>query len=161
MSATTTHEAETVSNELYTGISPEVRLELEKRERTRKTRPGETLLQYGVMPEQLVLLKSGKVEISVNSSAHDVVLGTIGPGKAFGMRAAMTGEPAEITVTCIGECEIDEIPIAEFQAVLQSNPQLYFVVAKVLSADLKIVDELLRSCSRRVVSAARKNLREV
>lgn len=160
MTATTTQES--LLNELYDGIPLEVRLELEKRERTRKTRPGETLLQYGITPDKLTLLNSGRVEISVNSSGHEVVLGTAGPGKTFGMRRAITGESAEITVTCLEQCEISEIAVAEFQAVLRDHPQLYFVVAKVLSADLKIVDELLRSCSRRVSSAVRaKNVREV
>lgn len=160
MSATITNAA--IVNELYEGIPSEIRLELEKRERTRKTRPGETLLKYGETPSHLVLLNSGKVEISVVSTDHDVVLGNAGPGKTFGMRAALTGEPAEITVTCLEECEVSEIPAAEFQAVMRDNPQLYFSIAKVLSADLKIVDELLRSCSRRVSTAARpKNSREV
>lgn len=144
-----TTAASPVTNELYASLPLDVRQELQKHEQHMTVPRGRRLLQYGVMPEHLLILNSGTVEISVPSAETDVSLGTAGPGKVFGMRAAVSGEKPEIDVTSVEDCEISVIPGPEFLSVLRNNPQVYFAVAKVLSADLKIADQLIRNCSRR------------
>lgn len=136
-------------NELYANLPAEISLALEKHERHIIVPRGQKLVKYGVRPEQLLILNSGRVEISVPAPEAAVSLGTAGPGKVFGMRALVSGETPEIDVTPLEDCEVTVIPGPEFLAVLQSTPQLYFAVAKVLSADLKIADQLIRNCSRK------------
>lgn len=145
----TTPVAKSLTNELYASLPSEIREELEKLERHVVVPCGQRLLEYGVLPQQLMILDSGVVEISVPSAEVEVSLGTAGPGKVFGMRAAVSGETPEIDVTPLEDCEVTVIPRTEFLAVLQNNPQMYFAVAKVLSADLKIADQLIRNCARR------------
>ena len=145
----TTSVAKTGSNEFYTGLSSEIREELEKHESHVIMSRGQRLLECGVLPQQIMILNSGTVEISVPTAEGEVSLGTAGPGKVFGMRAAVSGDAPEIDVTALGDCELTVIPAVEFLVVLQSNPQIYFAVAKVLSADLKIADQLIRNCARR------------
>lgn len=71
------------------------------------------------------------------------------------MRATISGEVPETNVTCLEECDIAVIPGEDFTAVLRDNPQMYFAVAKVLSADLKIADQLIRNCARRTSAIGR------
>lgn len=148
MNSTTT-AANPATNELYASLPVDVRQVLEQHERHVIVPRGQRLIQYGVLPNQLMILNSGTVEISVPSPEAEVSLGTAGPGKVFGMRALVSGETPEIDVTPLEDCEVTVIPGPEFIAVLQSTPQVYFGVAKVLSADLKIADQLIRNCSRR------------
>lgn len=160
MTATTVSVNQPV-NELYTGLPAELRKELEKHEQDISVPRGYRLLQHHVPPGRLLILNSGTVEISVPCRGHEVLLGTAGPGKVFGMRATMTGEAPEINVTCLQQCEIAVIPAEDFTAVLRDNPQMYFAVAKVLSADLKIADQLIRNCARRASAIGRTKRIEV
>ncbi len=137
------------SNELYADLAPEIRNALRGHERVVRMPRGGSLLQHGVLPERLVIVNSGTVEISVPNADDGVSLGTAGPGKVFGMRAVVSGETPEIDVTCLEECIITVIPAQEFLTILGNNPQMYFSVAKVLSGDLKIADQLIRNCARR------------
>jgi CRP-like cAMP-binding protein len=154
MNPTTIARNQTV-NEFYAGLSPELQKQLEAHEQDLKVPRGYKIIQHGVVPGRLVILNSGKVQISVPSGGHEVLLGTAGPGKVFGMRGAVTGEAPEINVTCLEECEIAIVPGDAFQAVLRENPQIYFAVAKVLSADLKIADQLIRNCARKASAIGR------
>jgi CRP-like cAMP-binding protein len=52
-------------------------------------------------------------------------------------------------VTCLETCHVRLIPRDAFAAILQDNPQVYFAVAKVLSSDLNIADNILRTYARR------------
>jgi CRP-like cAMP-binding protein len=138
-----------VVNELYASLSDEIRRELESHERHMVMARGQRLLECGVLPHQIMILNAGMVEISVPTSEEEVSMGTAGPGRVFGMRTVISGETPEIDVTPLENCEVTVIPEAEFLGVLKNNPQIYFAVAKVLSADLKIADQLIRNCARR------------
>jgi CRP-like cAMP-binding protein len=145
-------------NELYEGLSSEAVEELQKRERPATIPAGAKLIEHGVAPADLVILQSGEVDIAVPAAATHVSLGSAGPGKVFGMRAVMTGELPEIDVTCLTACQVTLISQAEFKGLLQMYPNLYFSVARVLSADLKIADQLIRDCSRRPTVADRSKI---
>ena len=151
----TISEPSTTVNELYAALPAELRRELEQYEEDSRVQRGFRLLQRHLPPERLIILTAGKVEISVPSEGHEVLLGTAGPGKVFGMRAIVSGDLPEISVTCLQECDIAAIPAEKFMAVLRDNPQMYFAVAKVLSNDLKIADQLIRNCARRASAVAR------
>lgn len=145
-------------NEFYEGLSPEIRRELEKHEQDLRVPRGYKLVQHGVPPGRLIILSAGKAEISVPSVGIEVSLGTAGPGKVFGMRAVVSGEVPEINATCLEECDIAVIPGPVFATLLRENPQMYFAVAKVLSADLKIADQLIRNCARKASALERKTI---
>lgn len=142
-------------NELYTGLPAELRKELERHEQDVKVPRGYRLIQHHVHAGRLIILNSGTVEVSVPCGGHEVLMGTAGSGKVFGMRAAVSGEVPEINVTCLEECEIAVIPAEDFNSILRDNPQMYFAVARVLSADLKIADQLIRNCARKASAMAR------
>ena len=151
-------EKEQTVNELYEGLSTEAMAALKEHERAVTVPAGSKLLEHGVMPENLVIVNAGSVDIAVPAAETHVSLGSAGPGKVFGMRATMTGELPEIDVTCLDECQVSLIPKDEFKALLQTHPNLYFSVARVLSADLKIADQLIRDCSRRPTVADRSKI---
>lgn len=136
-------------NELYSMLPPEACSELKKHEQSRTVPEGTTLIEHGVLPDGLVILDSGSVEVSVPCTQRSATLATGQIGKVFGMRAALSGELPEIDVTCLEPCRITFLSRDSFLNLLNKTPQVYFAVAKVLSADLQIADRILRGSSRR------------
>jgi CRP-like cAMP-binding protein len=150
-----TSQQSAAANELYEMLSPEVRAELVKAERSLTVPEGTTLIQQGVPPENLVIINSGKVAVSLNCMRGAASVDYSEPGKVFGMRALVSGELPEINVTCVESCSITVVPRDAFLSLLQDKPEIYFGVAKVLSSDLKIADRILRNNSRRFICGPR------
>jgi CRP-like cAMP-binding protein len=76
-------------------------------------------------------------------------------GKVFGMPAAISGRLPQVDVTCLEPCSITTVPRDVFLDLLKCHPEIYFAVAKVLSADLQIADRILRNHPRRMAPVAR------
>jgi CRP-like cAMP-binding protein len=140
-------------NELYANLSAPVLQQLAEQERSATVSRGSKLIQYRVSPNQLIILNSGLAEITVPVAGKTVSLGTAGPGKVLGLRSVMCGEVPEIDVTCLEECDITLLARDSFLEVLHRNPEMYFAVVKVLSADLKAAQSFLREKTGRVKAA--------
>ncbi|HEU4415968.1 MAG TPA: Crp/Fnr family transcriptional regulator [Candidatus Angelobacter sp.] len=143
------------TNELYAMLPPHVRQELEDHKQVMTAPRGTLLLDHGVLPDRLVILNKGSVQITVPCKRHSASVISRQAGKVFGMRAVMSGELPEIDVVCLEPCEITLLPREIFLALLKNYPEIYFAVAKVLSADLQIADCILRDHLRRGASAPR------
>ena len=153
MNTTPVHNG--TANELYELLSPELRTELEHHEQSMAVPAGTPLIKHGVLPDQLVIVNTGRVKVTFACTSESVSLDCTETGKTFGMRAAISGELPEIDVTAVGACRITVVPRDAFLGLLKANPEIYFAVAKVLSTDLQIADRILRNSSRRCSSAAR------
>jgi CRP-like cAMP-binding protein len=132
------------TNELYSSLSPDVRQELGKIAQSATVAQGSKLVRHGVRPEQLIILDSGKVEITVPAEGKTLALGTAGPGKVFALRAIVAGEASEVEVIALERCSLTVLPAEEFLNVLRHNPEMYMAVVKVLSGDLQKADSFLR-----------------
>lgn len=137
------------ANELYAMLSPALRTELARHERSMTVPEGTNLIRHGELLDHLVIINSGKVEVTLSCSRKQASLGLAQGGKVFGMRAVVAGELPEVDVTCLESCDISILPRDAFLSLLKSNPEIYFAVAKVLSSDLQIADRVLRTASRR------------
>jgi CRP-like cAMP-binding protein len=134
----------TVTNELYANLPPEVQRQLAVHERPATVRQGRRLLKHGAPSEHLIIVKSGSAEITVPVSGRTISVGIVGPGKVLGLRSVICGEVPEVDVTCLVPCDITLLAKDVFLEVLRSNPQMYFAVVKILSADLKKAHVVLR-----------------
>ena len=135
-------------NELYASLTQEMRQKLEQYEETKVVPAGAQLITEGVPTEHVILLNSGSAEVSIDSGASQIPVGIARAGKVLGLRSVVSGEAPEITVTTLEECVIGLISRDKFTAVLKKNHQIYIAVAKVLSADLRMVNDLLRRIPR-------------
>ena len=140
-------------NELYANLSAPLLQQLRNQERSATVSQGSKLIQYRISPNQLIILNSGLAEITVPVAGKPVSVGTAGPGKVLGLRSIMCGEVSEIEVTCLEECEITLLSRDAFLEVLHSNPEMYFAIVKVLSADLRTVQSFLREKTGRTKAA--------
>ncbi|HZU33600.1 MAG TPA: cyclic nucleotide-binding domain-containing protein [Candidatus Angelobacter sp.] len=136
-------------NELYAVLSPELRMELAKHEQSMTVPAGTRLITRGVLPEQLVIVNSGKVQITVDCVRNSAVLDVPANGKVFGMRAVISGELPEADIISKENCRITLISRNVFLEIVRQYPQIYFAIAKVLSNDLVMAQRFLKTSSRR------------
>ena len=131
-------------NELYAELSAELRTELAKYEGSVTVPAGTQLIKHSVLPEQLIILNSGKVEITLGGMQESFSFEGAEAGKVFGMRAVVSGELPEIDVTSRENCRITLIPRDAFLTIVRAHPEMYFAIAKVLSNDLVMAQRFLK-----------------
>jgi CRP-like cAMP-binding protein len=146
-----------VTNELYAGFSERVRRELAKHEQIVTVPRGTRLLLCGTLPGHLAILNSGSAEISVLVGEKTLSLGISGSGNVFALQSVLSGEASRASVTCLEECRVTLLPKEAFLGVLRSNPEMYFAIIKILSADLASVDAVIRDRGLGLKSRRRSN----
>lgn len=137
-----------VTNELYAGLSDDLRHELAEHGRVVTVPQGTRLLQCGISPDHLIILNSGSTEISLLGTGKTRSLGVARPGKVFALHSIISGEAPHTSVTCLEECRVTLVPRETFLDVLQRNPQMYLAVVKVLSSDLAAAQRVIRRYAR-------------
>lgn len=137
------------ANDLYAMLSPEQRAALAKHERSITVPGGTALIAVGVLPEQLVIVNSGKVEIVLAGMRESISLGEAEGGRVFGMRAVVSGDLPEADITSAENCLITLIPRNAFLTTVREHPQMYFAIAKVLSNELFMAHRFLKTSLRR------------
>jgi CRP-like cAMP-binding protein len=149
-----------ILNELYAGLAEHLVAELGKLENTRACHAGSKLMTCGELPRDLMILAEGQAEVLLPCPKRTISLGIVAPGKVLGLKALMTGEGAETDIVCLSPCTVTLLPGARFLEQLRSHPEIYYVVAKILSADLQQADKVLKQASRRVHRAQRGRFEE-
>ena len=135
-------------NELYGSLSREIIDRLRPFEEIKILSAGSALLAADSPVKHVIILTRGSVEISVPAGNKHISMALAGEGKVFGLRAIVTGLLPEINVTCLDECTVTLLPRDQFLDLLREYPQIYFAIAKVLSADLKLAQNLLCQMAR-------------
>jgi CRP-like cAMP-binding protein len=138
----------TEMNELSQSLSPELCEELSQYEKQSVIPAGAKLIQHGVVPNDLIIIQRGSVEISVPVGQRSMLLAKAGAGKVLALRPILTGTLTEIEATTLEECAFAHIPRQRFLQVLEAHPEMYFAVAKVLSADLHTAERFFREIPR-------------
>jgi CRP-like cAMP-binding protein len=142
------------ANELYAMLPLDVCQQLGGYEQSMTVPEGTRLIQHGVLPDGLVVLHSGAVKVCVPCLRRSASVTTAQEGRVFGMRATISGELPDIDVTCLESCRVTIVPRDAFLSVLKNHPEVYFAVARVLSADLQMATQILRTYHRRRAPAS-------
>src|SRR5579872_5250985 len=132
------------TNELYELLPPEIRAKLAAQEKTCAVPAGIRLISHDVYPECLAIVNSGLVEVSLPAGRQTFLLAAAGSGKVFGLRELVSGTLPEVDATTLEECQIAVLPAAPFLEILKQHPPMYLAIAKVFSADLRMLESLLR-----------------
>ena len=135
-------------NELYQLLAPAVRDELSRHEEQATVPAGRNLISESVIPEYLIAIQKGSVEISVPSGKKAMPVSVAREGKVLGLRPIVADTLPGFNATCLEQCKISMIPRRDFLDVLNQHPEMYFAVAKVLSIDLNTAERFLRKASR-------------
>lgn len=136
------------SNELYESLAADVTQELRKREKAITVGSGKKLIGLGDARSDLIIVNAGSVTISIAAGRRMISMGVAGSGKVLGLRPIISGMPSEIEASTLEECAISLIPQQQFLEVLKQHPEIYIAIARILSADLKAAERVLRDLRR-------------
>jgi CRP-like cAMP-binding protein len=147
-------------NDLYAGLSAEVRQELARYEQVLTVPAGTRLAECGAPADQLIFLDSGTAKSYLRVGDRKISLDIAGPGTVFGLSSVLADQPLDRGLTCLEQCQVSILPKKAFLEVLNRNPQVYCAVVKVLSADLAGADRIIRTRVRVGNSKASCSTRE-
>jgi CRP-like cAMP-binding protein len=132
--------------EFWDQLSPAEQADLEQAGRRRDFRRGAVIFREADRTDSVVVLRSGRVKCSVDtSSGTEVVLAVRGPGALLGEFSAIDREPRSATVTAIEPIVALHVPLAAFETYLQSHGRVAVllirsVIAKLRDADRKRIE---------------------
>ncbi|MBW1917361.1 MAG: cyclic nucleotide-binding domain-containing protein [Deltaproteobacteria bacterium] len=124
-----------------------------------KTVPAHTLIvKQGEIPEHFYVIRQGQVQVFRETRDHiRTELAVLGPGAYFGELALVTNQPRTASVETLEETRLIEITRAEFDQLLDDNPQLARVIIRQLTqwlveGDKRLETQVVRQVRVREIS---------
>jgi CRP/FNR family cyclic AMP-dependent transcriptional regulator len=103
---------------------------------SRRFAHGQALVHQGAASDCLFLVKSGAVRLAaVLPTGREVVVGVLGPGDVFG-ESALLGDPSPVEARAAGSLEVEALPVAALQAVLERSPATATELLRMLASRL-------------------------
>ncbi len=144
---------------MISALSEAQRHQLEKRTRMLDVRRGTRIYLPGDPSDQIFLLKSGIVKISMTTPDHrDVILALLHPGDIFGELAVVEDAPRDHIAEAYSDCVICAMSRDAIVRAIHETPEIGFEITKLIALRLKTfrsrVEELLcKSAHARVAHA--------
>ena len=105
---------------------------------------GEVLLARGDAADRVLVLRSGRVKVTVpTASGSDTVLTFRGPGALLGEQALIDDQPRGANVVAVEPVELLVIAASAFRAYLHQRPQVALAMLAMLSSRLRASDARL------------------
>jgi CRP-like cAMP-binding protein len=98
--------------------------------------PGTQLIRYHGRSGQLYLVWSGRLRASLESGAHTLVLGDIGPGRWVGEVTVLDHGPATATVTATEVSTLLVLARDDFERLRAQHPELAARLVQALARNL-------------------------
>jgi CRP/FNR family transcriptional regulator, cyclic AMP receptor protein len=109
---------------------------------------GEVIFSEGQKGNTFYIIKSGRVEITLEQNGRKVTLGTLGPGSCFGEMAALTGERRAASATALSSTLAVEIDTEYVTKWTEVQDPLLRTVLKSLSERVRHLNEEKRDSSK-------------
>ncbi len=107
-----------------------------------KLEKGQTLFSEGQGGDELFVLLSGRIAISVKpETAEPILLSEIGPGGFFGEMAIIDGSPRSADCRALEDCKLLALGARDFDIFLEKDP----------AAAIRILDTMLEISSERLI----------
>jgi CRP/FNR family transcriptional regulator, cyclic AMP receptor protein len=122
----------------------------------RDFRRGQALLHERQLPDRVLVIRSGRVKITVSSPAgREVVLAFRGPGELVGELSALDEQPRSATAVALERVEALAIAHGDFRAFLAERPAASLALLRILARRLRDAD------AKRLESASASTLERV
>lgn len=105
--------------------------------RTVRIPAGQALLNEGDNSDQMYLLQSGKLSVSVMRDGNKVILGEIGINELVGELSFLDNGTRSATVVAVEDCQLIEILRDKFEEQLSSQPAWVSGLVRTLAARLR------------------------
>ena len=137
-------------------LSPVDLIELESLRTTSNCPPNTTLFVEQESPDTVFFLLTGRVKLSMNSSAgRRVILGIALPGETLGLASVVTGSRYESTAETVSPCMIASSERERYLKFLTRHPSAYGNVARELCLEYVRACEKVRRLGLAVTASAK------
>jgi CRP/FNR family transcriptional regulator, cyclic AMP receptor protein len=114
---------------------------VDRHARLRSYARGDALMHAGQVPQEVIVLRSGRVKVSATTPAgRRVLLAFRGPGDLVGEMSAIDEQPRGASVEALEPVEAIAIGHQHFRAVLRDQPAASLALLRVLADRLREAD---------------------
>lgn len=107
---------------------------------------GEVFFQEGRLPKGIFVLCEGRAKLSVCSeTGKRLMVRVAGPGEVLGLSATMSGKPYEITAEAMDNAQVAFVKRKDLLRFLKDHREACLQVVHLLSHDLHIAFDRVRS----------------
>jgi CRP-like cAMP-binding protein len=110
---------------------------------------GAVLFRLGQPCGGAFLIRSGQVQLSLDTVSKLYPSRTVGSGFIVGLPATFSGEPYSLTAETKSKCRLEFIPRQKLLSLLQQNPDAGFQILRLLSEEIFHIRKLVRNGDRR------------
>lgn len=130
--------------DLFGQMPPELLAELSGRTELSKYRRNELICQQGEIADQLFIVFSGRVAISVRANdGRESVVAVLGPGALFGELPLFDGGVRSADARALGTVHLISVGYDDVRRVLDTRPEILWAVVRILARRLRATDEAL------------------
>ncbi|SES67766.1 cAMP-binding domain of CRP or a regulatory subunit of cAMP-dependent protein kinases [Nitrosospira multiformis] len=128
--------------------------------RTRRYAAGETIIRHQDDTNSTFFIVEGMVRVTYNScKGHEVILCDLSSGDIFGELAAIDGHTRSATVTAKKDSVVASLPTQSFLDLIYSNKEIYLVVLKRLTSQVRhLIDRVYGLSALKVPNRIRAEL---
>jgi CRP-like cAMP-binding protein len=116
---------------------------------------GTVLFQMGQPCRGAFLIRSGQVQLSVDTASSLYPARTVGSGYVVGLPATFSGEPYSLTAEAKSRCRLEFIPRQKLLSLLHQNPDAGFQILRLLSEEIFYIRKLVKNSGRSSPFSAR------
>jgi CRP-like cAMP-binding protein len=111
----------------------------------KKLQRGEVLFRAGEAGEQMFVIRSGSVRISLAAAAGvEKTLAILGPGEFVGEMSILTNQPRSATATVEKDAELLVVGVKVLEEMIVHNTEIALRLIRKLAARLESADALIR-----------------
>jgi CRP-like cAMP-binding protein len=126
---------------LFRDVEATLLSEASRRARWRRVQPGETVIDYDDISDEVFLIISGTVRIAIRlASGQEVILGGAGAGEIFGEMAAIDGQSRSANVAAVHSSVLCCLPRAVFLDLVLKTPSAGLRLLRLLTERLRLLD---------------------
>lgn len=106
-------------------------------------REGGMLFRQGQPGDGVLVLRHGRVRLSVASHDHDLQIAyrVVGPGYVLGLPALFSGQPYSLTAEALEECAFGFVDRERALELVRNRPDLSFQAADLLAHEVRDLRE--------------------
>ncbi len=132
------------ATELFAALPPDVLEQLRTNLTVRALPKGDLLFSQGDPSNELFVISEGRIAIATRSSdGRESMVAVLEAGGLFGELGLFDDEPRSADARALPDSEVLALAYDDLRAVLQTRPEILWVIVKLLAQRLRATDEAL------------------
>jgi CRP-like cAMP-binding protein len=132
------------ATELFAALPPDVLEQLRTKTTVRPLPKGELLFSQGDPSNELFVISEGRIAIATRSSdGRESMVAVLEAGGLFGELGLFDDEPRSADARALTDSEVLALAYDDLRSVLQTRPEILWVIVRLLAQRLRATDEAL------------------